>query len=228
MDVHRGRGSRLLRAMRSHFVLLGLSAALVACTAADAQVRGNGSAKTESRTPGDFAAIAVGGAITVDISVGASTSVTVSADANVLPLIRTEVKGGRLVIEPTARYRTSTPVKVAITTPTLTGLSLAGASVGTVAGVDGGRLAADVSGASELTLRGALAQLTLDASGASQIEGRGLTATNATVGASGASQVEVTVKRALTAAASGASRIDYWGGATVTKVVSGASQIRKR
>ena len=215
--------------MRSHtLVLLSLSTALAACGAADAQVRGNGSARTEARAPGDFAAIAVGGAITVDISVGASTSVTVSADANVLPLIRTEVKGGRLIVEPTQRYRSDVPVRVAITTPTLTGLSISGASVGSVAGVDGGRHAADVSGASELTLRGALAQLTVDASGASQIHGRALTATNATVGASGASQVEVTVKRALTAAASGASQIEYWGGAAVTKVTSGASQIRKR
>ncbi|MBK9037358.1 MAG: DUF2807 domain-containing protein [Myxococcales bacterium] len=212
--------------MRHHLVLLVLASAASACAVADAHVQGSGTAKTEPRTTADFTGVSVGGAITLDVTLGPTTSITVSADDNVVGLITTDVVNGRLVVGQRDSYNSKLPVRVTITTPALRSVSVSGASTAAIHKLRGVALALDASGASTAALDGEIGQLTLDVSGASKVTARGLATTDATVAASGASQVEVAVARGLTVDASGASAIDYWGKPAVTKATSGVSHVR--
>ncbi|HEX6126973.1 MAG TPA: DUF2807 domain-containing protein, partial [Pyrinomonadaceae bacterium] len=95
-----------------------------------------------------------------------------------------------------------------------------------VTGVDSTDLRLDTSGASKVNVSGEAASLIVDISGASSIEAEGLKAKEASVRASGASRVNVSVAEKLTAKASGASKIRYTGNPlTVEKNTSGASKI---
>ncbi|MBL8623722.1 MAG: DUF2807 domain-containing protein [Myxococcales bacterium] len=207
--------------------LVPLAFALFACNLADAQVKGNGTARTEARAVGGFASVSAGGAVALTITVGGATAVSVTADDNVLPLIRTRVQGDRLIIDSTDSYSPKTPVRIAITTPTLTALGLSGASSATATGVTGSGLAVDLSGASKATLAGTTAAITIEASGAAELDTTKLAAQDATVAVSGASHVALAVARGLTVEASGASMVDYWGSPAVTKATSGVSRVRK-
>ncbi|MEM7159456.1 MAG: head GIN domain-containing protein [Myxococcota bacterium] len=199
-------------------VLLALSVA--ACTS------GSGVRGDESRSPGDFDSIDVGGPFRVEVVVGESTAVSVSGDDNVVPKVRTEVDGSRLHVDLPGRVMTDLPLTVTIATPTLVELDAGGASTVTISGVQAENFEVDLSGASQATIRGQSEALEVDVSGASQLHAKDLSAAKVDVEASGASKVSVTATREVDVDASGASTINVHGNpGTVSKDASGASKI---
>lgn len=214
--------------LRSLVALISIVAASSACSPADAQVKGTGTARTEARAVGRFSKLSAGGAIHLTITVGGATAVTVTADDNVVPLIRTRVQADRLIIDSADGYTSRTPIEVVVTTPRLTALGLSGATTAEARGLTGDRFALDLSGDSHATLTGTATAIAIAASGAAQLDGRAMATQDATVSASGASQLDLAVARALTVEASGASDVAYRGTPAVTKATSGVSRVHAR
>ncbi|MEZ4399849.1 MAG: head GIN domain-containing protein [Kofleriaceae bacterium] len=212
--------------MRNLFVA-GL-VAVVACNLANAQVLGNGTPATQDRVTAGFDGVTVAGALTVEIAVGPKTSVAITGDANVVPLVETTVRDHRLYLRTRDSYQPKLPLRVRITTPTLTSLAVGGAGQVAARGLRGDRFALDASGAGRVALGGTAGALVLDARGAAVVDAAQLRATDATVAASGASQVAVTATRGLTVGASGAARVTYGGGAAITPAVAGAARVERR
>lgn len=211
-----------------NLTVAAVAVTLAACNLASAQVRGDGHARTEARTVGAFSSVSAGGALHVTIRFGTPAAVTVTADANIVPLIRTRVQGDRLIVDSTGGFAPKTPVEVAITVPSLTALEVSGASAAEAHGLAADAFAVEVSGASTARLDGTVAALTVEASGAGNLDAGRLAVTDATVAASGASHVELRVAHGLTAAASGAAEIRYQGKPSVTRDVSGAASVKPR
>lgn len=90
-------------------------------------------------------------------------------------------------------------------------------------------LSADLSGASDATVRGKVGTLKVEASGASDFKGYDLTVDNCTASASGASDISITVNVELNARASGASGVYYRGEGKIRELhTSGASSVAKK
>ena len=186
-------------------------------------LRGSGVAKTESREVAKFSEIEVGSAIQLAVTVGEPTSLVVTADDNVLPLVRTEVVGDRLKIYLDTSLSTNIGVQVKASTPELSSLVGSGATKVNATGVTGekfqielhgastGELSSNaevmdvtLSGASRGELTGACNQLNVECSGASQIDAADYAADKVTAELSGASSAQLNVKEALAVEASGA------------------------
>lgn len=91
------------------------------------------------------------------------------------------------------------------------------------------KLNLNLSGASDVTISGTIKQLNIESSGASDVKGYELTADICNASVSGASDVNITVNKELTAHASGASSVNYKGDAVIKDMhSSGASSINKR
>jgi hypothetical protein len=226
-------------------LLLALLPGCMAAMSALPTVTGSGVAKTETRTVGDFTEVEVGNAIHLDVTVGPSRTVEVTAADNLLPHVITELAGGRLKITTDASTTTKIGIKVKATTPTLKAVDGSGASTTTVAGVQAerfrlglsgastctltgkaDRLDLTVSGASRCTLTGDAGRLTVDCSGASHLDATGLNAKAVDVSVSGASGADVKATEELKADASGASNVHYVGSpGKVNKNTSGASHV---
>lgn len=89
-------------------------------------------------------------------------------------------------------------------------------------------LEARISGASDVTLSGDATQLSVIAEGASNFKGFDLATDICDAKASGASDIQVTIKRELSAQAKGASDIRYKGNPDIKGVnVSGSSAVKK-
>ncbi len=87
----------------------------------------------------------------------------------------------------------------------------------------------DINGASNVKLNGSVANINIDASGASDVKGYDLTTDECIVNASGASDINITVNKEISAHASGASSIHYKGNGIIKDVrTSGASSVSKR
>lgn len=114
-----------------------------------------------------------------------------------------------------------------ITVPSLF-LNMSGASdfKGAVQVTD---LKLNLSGASDVTIKGTAEKVTIESTGASDVKGYELTTDFCSAKASGASDINITVNKELTANASGASDINYKGSAVVKEQhASGASSVEKK
>jgi hypothetical protein len=111
--------------------IAALAIALSACSALAAGswdiVRGNGTVRLESREVAAFTGIENAGSGLVRFTTGTVRQVTVETDANILPYIRTEVRGGTLVlsVEPGASIN-PTRLVFRITAPELRSIDIEG------------------------------------------------------------------------------------------------------
>ncbi|MBX3281519.1 MAG: DUF2807 domain-containing protein [Acidobacteria bacterium] len=190
---------------------------------------GSGHLKTEKRDVADFDRIEVSGVVEVEVTRGDTFSVEVSADDNLLPLLRTEVDGDTLSIYTKGRISKSTELKVVVTAPNISEAETSGVSKLSLMDVKNEHLSLQASGASRVTVSGTTASLTIDISGASKALTSELLAKEASIETSGASNADVNVSEMLKAQASGASHIRYLGSPLTVKVDrSGAASVSRQ
>jgi len=188
--------------------------------------KGSGHNRSEFRDVRDFKSVDVGGVFHVEVTEQKDFSVEVEADDNLLPMIKTEVRGGKLEIETDGKISPKSTIRIRISAPNIEELEVSGVANVTVNDLKNANFAIDSSGASKIKVAGTTSGLTVDVSGATKVDADALTSSSAEVEASGASHVYVNVSGNLRADASGASHITYSGSPTnVEKKSSGASRI---
>lgn len=191
--------------------------------------KGSGNIAKENREISDFKSVDVGGVFQVEITAQKDFSVEVEADDNLLPLIKTEVRGGVLKIEAEKKIESRNPIIVRISMPDVEDLDVSGAAKVSLTNLSNENLQIHSSGASKIKIEGTTTNLAVDVSGASKIEAENLKAENVSVDASGASNVSVSVSNELKVDASGASNISYSGTPkNLEKKTSGASNVKQR
>ena len=195
---------------------------------------GEGPVTSETRSVTPFTRVDVNNGILLTIRIdpglriGATQPVEVSAQQNLLSIIKTEVLGDTLRIQSSEGFQTSERVEITIVTSTLQGVTLSGGSNGTVEGLDADQFQISLSGGSVLTAGGQADSVVVSASGGSRTELDGLTARTATVDASGGSRVNLRATDTVTGSASGGSHVSVAGGATLNVTSSGGAEVTTR
>ena len=110
--------------------------------------------KTETRQPGKFSGIDLRAPADVVVSIGASPSITVSGPADVVPLLLTSIHDNVLTIELKEHVTLIRALKVAITTPSLEAVNLAGSGSMNASGINGDSLNLNVSGSGSIVASG--------------------------------------------------------------------------
>jgi hypothetical protein len=170
-------------------------------------VAGQGAVKSEDRTAGLFRGVKVGAGIKVVIGTGSEAKVTLAAQANLLPMIHTDVTAGQLVLTVDAPGFTSTdPVTLTVEVPALDSISLGEGATATVEDV-GGLLSVDLSGGATILAIGEVASLRLTAAGGSAARLGEVLTESAIVTLTGASRAELHVTGAVTGTADGGSSL---------------------
>ena len=228
-------------------LFLGLSSLVAGCNMI-VGVHGNGNVLKETRKVSSFDGIDVSGAFDIILRQGATEDVTVEADANLLPLIRTKVVGGTLNIETTEPVHHVTVMKVYVTVKDLKRIDVSGAvDINTEGRITVPELSIDASGASDSKMEIAVQKLKLNCSGASKMRFSGtaidvdmdlsgasdifayeMPAENYDIEISGAGNAELNVSKRIRAEISGAGSVKYKGSPTdIDQSVSGAGSIKK-
>jgi hypothetical protein len=188
------------------------------------------------RNHSGYSEISVSGGIDLYLSPDDHETVVVSAsDERYRDRIVTKVEGGKLVIyfdgKGTTRWPDRMNLKAYVSFKTLERLQASGASDVFVNGViNASSLRIDISGASDFSgavsvdvldlhqsgssdsrISGRAERLTVQASGASDVKAFDLTVNYCNADASGASDIQITVNKEISARASGASDVNYRG-----------------
>ncbi|MFG0320559.1 MAG: head GIN domain-containing protein [Planctomycetota bacterium JB042] len=191
-------------------------------------VRGSGVVATVAHERPTFTRVEVRGALELVVEIGPPTPVEVSGDDNILPHLRIEVVGDRLIVEPRHSISPRCPLVVRATSPDLREIEASGATEVVVHGLDAAVLSLDVSGASEVRVDGRCDHLEAEVSGASDLELTELVAETAEIEASGASDADLRVDADLHARVSGAASVRNHGPGAVRGHVSGAGSLEPR
>jgi hypothetical protein len=228
-------------------LLLGISSLFASCNALGG-AHGDGNVLKETRKVSSFDGIDVSGAFDIILKQGLTEEVTVEADANLLPLIGTEVVGGTLRIETKKPVNHVTVMKVYVTVKDLKRIDVSGAvdintdgritvpelSIDASGASDSKldiavqKLKLDCSGASKMRFSGSATDVNMDLSGASDIFGYDLLAESYDIEISGAGNAQLNVSKRIRAEISGAGSVKYKGSPTeIDQSVSGAGSIKK-
>lgn len=189
-------------------------------------IRGNGNVKTESRSVSGFTRIDAGGFYEMEWHPGAP-SCSITTDENLLPHIRTRMKGDLLEIDLQETVAPTHGIKVALSSPSLAGASLSGALRFNATQLSGSTFGLETSGASRVTLAGKVNRLLASLTGASKLQATDLAAEDVELSVTGAGRADVFATNLLRAAITGAGKVSYRGHPKeVERKITGAGKIQ--
>jgi hypothetical protein len=174
-------------------------------------VEGSGRIKQQTRAVGRFDRIEAFGAENIEVRFGPRPSLVIAADDNVLPLLTTEVENGTLKLKSRGSYRTRSPIKAWITTPSLSALSTFGSGTVNIHQVNNGRLRLAIHGSSYVVATGRTDQLDVAIYGSGDARLSGLAARDVKAGLFGSGQTTVRPSGRLDASIFGSGVVRYVG-----------------
>jgi len=211
---------------------------------------GSGHLKTVNYAYANFTRVEISSAFEFEVRQSSSYSINVTADDNVINHVQVSKDGQTLEIGlERVSFLRSVTLRVSVTMPDLRGLTVSGASRGTISdfsstedldmlvsgasrvtgNITAGNVEFDISGASTIQLEGSANDMDANVSGASHFNLDDFTVNNADVNFSGASTGTVNLNGRLDANLSGASRLWYIGEPTMGNInTSGASTLSKK
>ncbi len=205
-------------------LFLGASACRMSASVGNGE-QGNGVAKTDTRDVTDFDEIQVDGTVKLDLATGPLDKLTVTGDENLLPLIATEVVGGRLIIHEAKPVHSKTPLVVSVHAPAVARIDTSGVASVIASGLQGPSFTFTSSGVTDSQLSGQVTNLEIQSGGAGNVRAAGLAAKQVHVTISGAGTVEVDATEKLKADVSGVGSVKYRGTPAIEKNVSGVGSV---
>lgn len=230
-----GFSSLALRAALSGAVALALVLGLAGCDGisitfndSDSKVKGSGVAASETRAVASFDSIDATGVGKLKLRIGDNESLTVKADDNILPLIKTEVKDGVLTLSTKGATLSKTDIVFEITARRIKRLENSGTVSIDASGFNGGELSVETSGVGSIKLNGRVDSFKAELSGVGSLEADALTADRVDTNLSGVGSAHVRAEKSLRANVSGVGSLSWKGAATdVSTNVSGIGRVSK-
>jgi hypothetical protein len=211
--------------MKKYLFGLGLLLALAGCDIGG--IRGNGHSVTEQRKVDPFINIETGGAFRIEWHSGAP-SASITVDENLMQYVEMEVRERVLHVRTTHSVRPTHSIKLALTSNALEGASFSGASRLSAHQLSGTKFYLETTGASKVVLDGAVDEMVVNLTGASELRAESLQTKTAQLSVTGAADAQVAVSDTLKVSITGASKVEYIGNPHVEREITGAGSIRKR
>jgi hypothetical protein len=210
-------------------------------------VVGSGRTVTETRELAEFDTVELCISGDAYITIGKPTPLEITADDNLLPLIKTEVQERRLVISTEYNFKTQHSLKIKITVADLKAATVGGSGDMHISGVNNeslalnvngsgdldfegktAALAANVAGSGDLKLTGKAEQVTASVAGSGHIHGFDLIVASAAVAIKGSGDARVNVAKSLNIQILGSGDVHYKGNPTVCQQIAGSGDVKRR
>ncbi len=211
-------------------------------------ISGSGPVQTETRTVTDFHGVELEFSADVEATVGDNYFVEVSAQQNILAILKTEVKNGVIHIYTDENLWNADDIKVKVTAPAFDQFSVGGS--GTIRIMNAiqaekmelsiagsgdifspqsnfGQLNTSIGGSGTIDLGGQVDKMESDISGSGDVKAKGLRVNKLKVSISGSGTVTSEVVSDLDASISGSGDVFYSGTPNVQTSVSGSGSVKK-
>ena len=184
---------------------------------------------SESRNVSGFEEVELQGVGNLSIQQTGSESLTVEAEEDVLPKIRSEVENDRLIIgpEPKTSIQTTQPINYELTVKDLNALKVSGSGNVDAEDISTDELAVTTSGTGNVKISGEADSQGINISGSGSYQAEDLESKEVKVDVGGSGSAIVNVSDELNAEVSGSGSVEYIGDPTVNQYVSGAGRVSK-
>jgi len=208
--------------------LIPIAAITVVAGCSHPGIKGDGVIKTENRSISGFSKIVVAGDYQIEWFSG-KPALNISADQNLLPLIKTVVSGDTLQIDSKADLAPAKSIVIILSGASLAVVQLGGDIRFKAHQISGDDLKLESAGKSNISVDGSVAKLEANLTGASRLNAKSLRTQTATLSLLGASDADITVTDILKVSIAGAGSLTYSGNPTsVEKNITGLGSIRPR
>jgi carbon monoxide dehydrogenase subunit G len=184
---------------------------------------------SESRNVSGFSEVELQGVGNLSIQQTGSESLTVEAEEDVIPKLRTEVENNRLIIGPESNtsIHTIKPINYKLTVKDLDALKLSGSGNIEAEDIETDKLAVTINGTGDVKMAGRADSQDIDISGSGNYQAGNLESKEVKIAVGGSGSAIVNVSDELDAKVSGSGSVEYVGDPTVNQDVSGAGRVRK-
>lgn len=202
----------------------------VTLDAAPADGPGGDTITSEQREVRGFTGVELATGGDVEITHTGTESLVVEADADVLPLLTSEVVDGTLVlgVADGETVRTSVPIRYTLTVDDLDAIGVTGSGGVTVPDVATGDLVVEVAGSGSVETGGTADRQRVRISGSGDYRGSELVSGSVEVEIAGSGDAEVAAEDALDVRISGSGSVTYSGDPTVVQDVAGSGEVTGR
>lgn len=191
-------------------------------------IPGSGTPATEQRGVKAFRGIELHHFGKVVIDAGAAKPLEITADDNLLPLIRTDVRQGKLIVRCEKRVKPKTEMTIHVGSPDIDLVELGAAGMIDVQNIARPQLSVKLEGAGDVKLAGRTEKLDVELSGAGNVLADDLVADNVRIKLTGAGQANVHAVDRLDAHIPGVGTVNYKGDPKVTKRVTGVGSVTQK
>ena len=211
------------------------------------KVKGSGNVITEARPLPDFTRIHLKGSGKVFLTRGETPAVAIKTDDNILPILKTKVSDGKLVISHENHNPRPTILHYFITVNDLKSVAVSGSADITGDGkfesenfstnISGSgdvrleleveRLESDISGSGSMRFSGKTNLLDASITGAGNIRALDMEARNVSLKITGSGNCEVNAFETLDVKITGSGDVKYKGSPQISKKVTGSGKIRQ-
>lgn len=206
-------------------LVVGLALAVAACDDGGTGVRGSGTVVSEERDVSEFDRIALEGGGELSITVGDGESLLLSAEDNLLPLLTTEVRDGRLELSSSESISPTRPIVYTIEARELAGVSVTGSGDVVATGIECATFGLDVTGSGDVDLDGRCDRLEVAIAGSGDLDGAELEVAEASISITGSGDVVVNATDELMVRISGSGDVRYLGDPATDVDISGAGDV---
>lgn len=211
-------------------------------------IQGEGPVKTETRSVSGFQGVELNLAGDVEVRVSDTYSVEVQAQENLLPLLKTEVEGGRLMLYFSENVSHSEDVKIVVSGPSFDNFTLGGSGKITVTTpiradkmdltISGsgdlimqqatlGALDCNISGSGGIEVGGTANATKIEVGGSGEVDAKQLSSNELRAEIGGSGSVSAHVVQVLKVNITGSGDIVYSGDPNVESNISGSGDVRK-
>lgn len=189
-------------------------------------IKGSGIPGREHRETSEFHSVKISGNVGVNYQRGNNRAIEITGDINILPLIKTEISQGVLIISPIQNHQTRLPIIIELSAPSLNALEMNGGGNVRLKDLDQKSLKLELNGNGDIFAEGNVQQILIHLNGSSDIDAKGLVCDKAEIKILGSGNVDIHVHQLLKADIIGSGNIKYYGNPSkIERVILGSGNI---
>lgn len=206
--------------------LCTLSSCIINVNTAPDTITGNGRIATVQRNPGNFSAITISIPGTIEIVNKLTPGIEITADENIIPLIKTEISGSTLSVSSFGTSFHSSQVRIKISATMVDRVENFGSANVSVVLIDTPAFIFTLAGSGNTSLSGTTQSNTVNVTGSGNVSASLLHSSQAIVRISGSGNASIFASQVLDATISGSGNIFYYGNPpTIRRSITGSGNI---
>lgn len=187
---------------------------------------GKGEVESQVRPLSGFNQIQIENSADVVVHVGKEFRVEVTAQKNILSILKTKVQGDKLVLRTQGSFSTYKPISVKVNVPSLNHLSVLGSGDSEVYNIKTDHFSLETTGSGNVYIKGQAQSFNVNMTGSGHVNAKSFMVQQARVTKTGSGDLKLNCKEQLSINSTGSGDIKYKGNPHISQSITGSGRLK--